>query len=168
MSLVVAGFAVAAPTLCRCCCCSTPRICPSGSCRGRHGAPWAGVLMLPPVYCEEASKAEAAHEGAVGQGQGHDGLQPLRGPHQGNQERQSKVAQVGVRVDPPTLNAMEPPPTFSPTPRLYAGGWREARPTHPSVGADGRHPPRQRRARTPSRRRSILGSLLAERRKTPL
>ena len=46
-----------------------------------------------------------------------------------------------------------------PTPRRYASGRREARPTHPSLVADGRHPPRERRAGTPSRGGAILGSL---------
>ena len=48
-----------------------------------------------------------------------------------------------------------------------AGERREVRPTHPALVADGRHPPRERRAGTPSQRRSILGSLLAEKAKKP-
>jgi hypothetical protein len=68
-------------------------------------------------------------------------------------------ARVGVRGDTPTLKAIEPPPSAPPTPRRYAGGRREARPTHPSLVADGRHPPRERRAETPSRGGAILGSL---------
>ena len=68
-------------------------------------------------------------------------------------------ALVDVRSDTPTLKAMEPPPSFPPTPRRYAGGRREAWPTHPSLVADGRHPPRERRAGTPSRGGAILGSL---------
>eukprot|EP01047_Picozoa_sp_COSAG01_P010280 COSAG01_NODE_432_length_17115_cov_126.732593_15_plen_174_part_00 len=59
----------------------------------------------------------------------------------------------------PPLKAIEPPPSAPPTPRRYAGGRREARPTHPSLVADGRHPPRERRAGTPSRGGAILGSL---------
>eukprot|EP01047_Picozoa_sp_COSAG01_P034572 COSAG01_NODE_2603_length_7393_cov_39.196874_9_plen_98_part_00 len=33
---------------------------------------------------------------------------------------------VGVRGDPPMLKAIEPPPSFPPTPRRYARGRREA------------------------------------------
>jgi hypothetical protein len=68
-------------------------------------------------------------------------------------------ARVDVRGDTPMLKAIEPPPSVPPTPRRYAGGWRGARPTHPSLVADGRHPPRERRAVTPSQGRAILGSL---------
>jgi hypothetical protein len=64
-----------------------------------------------------------------------------------------------VRGDTPTIKAIEPPPSAPPTPRRYAGGRREAWPTHPSLVADGRHPPRERRAETPSRGGAILGSL---------
>ena len=68
-------------------------------------------------------------------------------------------APVDVHIDTPPLKAIEPPPSAPPTPRRYAGGRREARPTHPSLVADGRHPPRERRAGTPSRGGAILGSL---------
>jgi hypothetical protein len=68
-------------------------------------------------------------------------------------------APVGVRGDTPTLKAIEPPPSAPPTPRRYAGGRREARPTHPSLVADGRHSPRERRAETPSQGGAILRSL---------
>ena len=71
-------------------------------------------------------------------------------------------APVGVRGDTPTLKAIEPPPSAPHTPRRYAGGRREARPTHPSLAADGRHPPRERRAGTPSRGGAILGSLCSK------
>ena len=66
-------------------------------------------------------------------------------------------ALAGVRTDSPTLNAMEPPPSFSPTPRRYGNGRRETRPTHPAAAADKRRPRLERRARTPSRGGAILG-----------
>ena len=72
-------------------------------------------------------------------------------------------APVDVHIDTPPLKAIEPPPSAPPTPRRYAGGRREARPTHPSLVADGRHPPRERRAGTPSRGGAILGSLCGPR-----
>ena len=68
-------------------------------------------------------------------------------------------ALVSVRSDSPTLNAMEPPPSFHPTPRRYGNGRREAWPTHPAAAADMRYPPRERRAGTPSWGGAILGSL---------
>ena len=68
-------------------------------------------------------------------------------------------ALVGVRSDSPTLNAMEPPPSFSPTPRRDGNGRREAWPSHPAAAADRRYPPRERRVGTPSWGGAILGSL---------
>jgi hypothetical protein len=69
----------------------------------------------------------------------------LTDSHLGADAAISLGAPVGVRGDTPTLKAIEPPPSAPPTPRRYAGGRREARPTHPSLVADGRHPPRERR-----------------------
>ena len=67
------------------------------------------------------------------------------------------------RTDSLTLNAMEPPPSFPPTPERYGNGRRETWPTHPAAAADTRYPPWERRAGTPSRGGAILGSLCGPR-----
>ena len=96
-------------------------------------------------------------------------LSTRRKPTQ-QQVKLETTARVWIRTpaDPPTLEAIEPPFPYPPSHERYAGRRSEARATHPSAVADGRHPARERGGRTPSRRRSILGSLSAERRQTPL